>query len=70
MCTLYNLIYENDSSKSYFKPNFQYMEVVHEHESSLNIPIKITTTCGENELSKVSHRYKNYRLFKNSHVMF
>lgn len=33
MCTLYNLIYENDSSKSYFKPNFQYMEVVHEHES-------------------------------------
>ena len=32
-CTKYNLIYENNSLKSYFKPNFQYMEVVHEHES-------------------------------------
>ena len=37
MCTKYNLIYENDSPKSYFKPNFQYMEVVHEYLSHIRI---------------------------------
>lgn len=37
MCTKYNLIYENDSPKSYFKPNFQYREVIHEHLSHIRI---------------------------------
>lgn len=36
-CTKYNLIDENDSLKSYFKPNFQYMEVVPKHLTHIRI---------------------------------
>lgn len=36
-CTKYNLIYENDSPKSYFKTNFQYMEVVREYLSHIRM---------------------------------
>lgn len=32
-----HLIYENDSPESYFRPNFQYMEVVCEHLSHIKI---------------------------------
>lgn len=32
-----HLIYENDSPESYFRPNFQYMEVVCEHLSHIRI---------------------------------
>lgn len=47
--TKYNLIYENDSPKSYFKPNFQYREVCSwVSESYEDILVQITTVCGEN----------------------
>lgn len=36
-CPNYNLIDENDSLKSYFKPNFQYVEAVPEHLSHIRI---------------------------------
>lgn len=32
-----HLIYENDSPESYFRPNFQYMEVVCEHLNHIRI---------------------------------
>ena len=31
-----------------FKPNFQYMGVAREHESYLDILVRITTVCEEN----------------------
>lgn len=43
-----HLIYENDSPESYFRPNFQYMEVVCEHLSHIRIFLLKLPQSGEN----------------------